>query len=64
MSARGTLQGHYARLGEKDQAFEWLEKGYEQRAGGMAFLKAYPGFDPLRSNPRYQDLLRRMKFPE
>ncbi len=53
----------YARLGEKDQAFEWLEKGYEQHYPDMAFVKVSPWWDNLRSDPRYQDLLRRMNFP-
>ena len=54
----------YALLGENDQAFEWLEKGYEQHYPLMAYVKGDPGFDNLRSDPRYQDLLRRMNFPE
>jgi TolB-like protein/predicted Ser/Thr protein kinase len=53
----------YARLGEKDKAFEWLEKGYQQRDHGMAWIKAAPWYDNLRSDPRFQDLLRRMNFP-
>jgi tetratricopeptide (TPR) repeat protein len=53
----------YAGLGEKDQAFEWLEKAYEERDQGLSFLKVDPTLDPLRSDPRFQDLLRRMNFP-
>ena len=53
----------HAGLGEKDQAFEWLEKAYEERDQGLLFLKVGPDLDPLRSDPRYQDLLRRMNFP-
>jgi tetratricopeptide (TPR) repeat protein len=53
----------HAGLGEKDQAFEWLEKAYELRDQGMSFLKVEPPLDPLRSDPRFQDLLRRMHFP-
>ena len=53
----------HAGLGEKDQAFEWLEKAYEVRDQGMSFLKVDPDLDPLRSDPRFQDLLRRMNFP-
>ena len=53
----------HAGLGEKDQAFEWLEKAYEVRDQGMGFLKVDPDLDPLRSDPRFQDLLRRMNFP-
>ncbi|MFQ5777839.1 MAG: protein kinase [Terriglobia bacterium] len=53
----------YVGLGEKDQAFPWLEKALEQRSG-MTTLKSYPYWAPLRSDPRFQDLLRRMNFPE
>jgi serine/threonine protein kinase/tetratricopeptide (TPR) repeat protein len=53
----------YAGLGEKDQAFEWLERAYKAHDKGMCFLKIDPPLDPLRSDPRFQDLLRRMNFP-
>jgi len=53
----------YAGLGEKDRAFEWLERAYEVHDKGMCFLKVDPPLDPLRSDPRFQDLLRRMNFP-
>jgi TolB-like protein/DNA-binding winged helix-turn-helix (wHTH) protein/Tfp pilus assembly protein PilF len=53
----------YARLGEKDKAFEWLEKGYQQRDHDMAFVRGHPAYDKLRSDPRFHDLLRRMNFP-
>jgi tetratricopeptide (TPR) repeat protein len=53
----------YAGLGEKDRAFEWLERAYEVHDGDMSFLKVDPPLDPLRSDQRFQDLLRRMKFP-
>jgi TolB-like protein/DNA-binding winged helix-turn-helix (wHTH) protein/Tfp pilus assembly protein PilF len=52
----------YAGLGEKDRAFEWLEKAYKVHEGDMSFLKVDPPLDPLRSDPRFQDLLRRMNF--
>jgi tetratricopeptide (TPR) repeat protein len=53
----------HAGLGEKDQAFEWLEKAYEERDQGMLYMKVDATLDPLRSDPRFQDLLRRMNFP-
>jgi hypothetical protein len=53
----------YAGLGEKDQAFEWLGKAFGEGDMGMLFLKIDPPLDPLRSDPRFQDLLRRMNFP-
>ncbi len=50
----------YAGLGEKDQAFAWLDKGYEQRDFRMQWLKIEPRWDSLRSDPRFQDLMRRV----
>jgi tetratricopeptide (TPR) repeat protein len=50
----------YAGLGDKNQAFAWLEKAYEKRDTFLGFLKVEPAFDPLRSDPRLADLLRRM----
>jgi len=54
----------YAGLGEKDQAFDWLERAYKTHDKGMCYLKIDPPLDPLRSDPRYQDLVRRMNFPQ
>ena len=53
----------YIALGEKDQALEWLEKGYRDRDEGMVRLNWEATLDPLRSDPRFQGLLRRMNFP-
>ncbi|PYV23788.1 MAG: hypothetical protein DMG24_13165 [Acidobacteria bacterium] len=53
----------YASLGDKDQAFECLEKAYEERNAWLVALRVDPMFDPLRSDPRFQDLVRRMNFP-
>jgi tetratricopeptide (TPR) repeat protein len=50
----------YAGLGEKDKAFAWLDKGYEQRAFQLQWIKLDARWDNLRSDPRYQDLLRRI----
>jgi TolB-like protein/Tfp pilus assembly protein PilF len=51
-------------LGENDEAFEWLERAYQDRNAWMVFLQVVPWLDPLRSDPRFQDLLRRMNFPK
>jgi len=51
----------YASLGDKDQAMNWLEKGYEERFNPGVLLR--PGFDPLRSDPRFHDLVRRIGLP-
>ena len=56
----GSMAGIYVGLGQNDKAFEWLEKGFRERASPN--LKVEPVFDPLRSNPRFQDLLRRMNL--
>jgi serine/threonine protein kinase/TolB-like protein len=53
----------YAFLGQKDRAFEWLEKGSEERTVLPLYLRLDPQLDVLRSDPRFQDLLRRMNFP-
>jgi serine/threonine-protein kinase len=53
----------YALLGEKDAAFERMEKAYDERAAGLAWLKVDPELDSLRSDPRFQNLLRRMNLP-
>jgi tetratricopeptide (TPR) repeat protein len=53
----------YSALGDKDQALYWLEKGYREHDAWLALLKVWPRLDPLRSDPRFQDLLRRMNFP-
>jgi serine/threonine protein kinase/tetratricopeptide (TPR) repeat protein len=53
----------YAGLGDKDEAFRLLEKGYQQRSAGMAYLAVDPFWDNVRSDPRYADLLRRMGLP-
>jgi serine/threonine-protein kinase len=50
-------------LGEEDEAIEWLEKFYEER-NPRPFILRIPYLDPLRDNPRFQDILRRMNFPE
>jgi eukaryotic-like serine/threonine-protein kinase len=54
----------YIGLGDKDQAFAWLEKSYQQHDFWITFLKGEPVFDSLRSDPRFQDLVRRVNFPK
>jgi tetratricopeptide (TPR) repeat protein len=57
------LADAYVGLGEKDQALTWLERAYEDRDQWMVYIKADPRQDPLRPEPRFQTLLRRMNFP-
>jgi TolB-like protein/Tfp pilus assembly protein PilF len=53
----------YAGLDEKDQAFAWLEKAYGERTSRLGYLKVEPLWDPLRSDPRFADLVRRIGLP-
>jgi hypothetical protein len=54
----------YTGLGEKDQAFEWLNKGYTDRPSTVIRMKIEPRFEPLHSDPRFAQLIRRMGLPE
>jgi len=54
----------YLGLGDKDKALTWLEKGCEEHDQGLRFLKVNWTWDPLRSEPRFQAVLRRMNFPQ
>jgi TolB-like protein/DNA-binding winged helix-turn-helix (wHTH) protein len=53
----------HAALGDKDLAFACLEKAFEQRSGFMVHLKTDPRMEPLRSDPRFADLVRRIGLP-
>jgi tetratricopeptide (TPR) repeat protein len=53
----------YLGLGDKDQAFALLEKAYQERSSSLLDLKVDPLWDPLRSDPRFADLLRRVGLP-
>jgi tetratricopeptide (TPR) repeat protein len=53
----------YVGLGQRDQAIIWLERAYEEHDEWMVFANSYPGLDRLRSEPRFQVLMRRMNFP-
>jgi serine/threonine protein kinase/Tfp pilus assembly protein PilF len=54
----------YMGLGQKDQAFEWLEKAYKKRDHWLETLKVHPWLDSLRSDPRFIELLRKMGLEE
>jgi len=61
----GNVAGLYALIGDKDKAFEWLDKAYAERDGiVLAQLKVDPSFKNLRSDPRLGNFLRRMGLPE
>jgi len=56
------IAGIYLGLGEHDKTFEWLRKGVEERSFWIVFLKMDPAYDSIRSDPRFQDLLKRTGF--
>ena len=56
------LAGYYWALGDKNKTFTWLTEAYEQRSANLCLLKIAPEFAGLRTDPRFQDLLRRMNF--
>jgi serine/threonine protein kinase/TolB-like protein/Tfp pilus assembly protein PilF len=53
----------FVQLGQKDNAFAELDKAFENREWQLLYLKIDPRLDPLRDDPRYQELVRRMRFP-
>ena len=53
----------YAGLNDRDQALEWLEKAFTERSGGLLQLKADIMFDPIRSEARFESLVRRLGLP-
>jgi tetratricopeptide (TPR) repeat protein len=54
----------YAGLGEKDKAFEWLERGLKERNNGVAFINVDQRFDNIRSDPRFAELVREVVGPQ
>ena len=54
----------YIGLGNEDQAFVWLEKAFAERSNFIAYLKVFPILDPLRSDPRFADLIQRVGLAE
>jgi TolB-like protein/DNA-binding winged helix-turn-helix (wHTH) protein/Tfp pilus assembly protein PilF len=59
----GAVALTYAALGDKDKAFLWLEKAYRENSSFMTSLRFWSVFDPLRSDPRFADLLDRVGLP-
>ncbi len=54
----------YVGLGAKNLTFEWLDKAYEDHSTWLTWIKVDPRFDGIRDDPRYHDLLQRMRLPE
>jgi tetratricopeptide (TPR) repeat protein len=53
----------YARLGDTDRAFLWMERGFAEQCDCLVWLKTEPWLDPLRVDPRYEALVTRVRFP-
>jgi hypothetical protein len=58
------VAGVYATLGNKDKAFEYLQKALDAHNTELLLEIRYPLLDPIRSDPRYKDLVKRMGIPE
>jgi tetratricopeptide (TPR) repeat protein len=54
----------HARLGDKDTAFEWLERAFQERATFLIFVKFHPLFEALHGDPRFDDLVKRIGIPD
>jgi serine/threonine protein kinase/Tfp pilus assembly protein PilF len=54
----------YAGLGDKDKAFEWLDKSYDSHDEGIYWTKNHPMYEPLRDDPRYKPMLKRLNLME
>ena len=55
-----TVASLYGRLGETEQALEWLQKALEERSGDLIYMKIAPGFDNMRSDPRFLEIMKRV----
>ena len=56
----GAFVNAYLGLGDNDEAFAWFERAYEEQSNILIYIKVSPLFDPLRGDPRFQDLVRRV----
>ncbi len=56
----GAFVNAYLGLGDKEQAFVWLEHAFQEQSNILQFLKVHPFFDPIRADPRFADLVRRV----
>jgi len=54
----------YLGLGDRDEFFEWLEKAFAERSFWLVYLNVEIKYDSVRSDPRFQEVIDRMKFPE
>ena len=56
------IASYYAVTGDNDRALDWLEKAYSERDGTLVWLKVHPRLDGLRGEPRFRDLLARLRL--
>jgi pentatricopeptide repeat protein len=56
----GAFVNAYLGLGDNEQAFYWLEQAYQEKSNILQFLKTHPYFDPIRSDPRFADMVHRV----
>jgi hypothetical protein len=54
----------YAFRGRSDEARRWLERAYAQKEPSLFYIKAYPALNPLKADPRFKALLKKMNLPE
>jgi len=54
----------YGSIDMKDEAFQWLEKGFAEKSEGMQYVKSAAALDSIRSDPRYRSLIKRMNLPD
>jgi len=60
MLGRAARRGRWRGLGDKEQAFAWLNRAYQERDNWLIYLNVEPRLGPLRSDARFTDLLRRV----
>lgn len=56
----GAFVHAYLGLGDNDEAFTWFERAYREQSNILIYIKVFPLYDPLRGDPRFQDLVRRV----
>jgi hypothetical protein len=56
------IASYYAVIGDNERGLDWLEKAYSERDGTLVWLKVHPRLDGLRGEPRFRDLLARMRL--
>jgi len=58
-----TLAVNYVKLGDKEKALFWLEKAYESHTRDLIYLNVMPEYDPIREDPRFQEIVRKIGLP-